>query len=433
MIGILDFGPAGNVMSVKNALAREGVECKIVTKLEGRGKKLSGIIIPGVGAFSQVGKFREKFGMELKSCGVPVLGICLGMQAFFEGSEECKGARGLAIMRGKVRKIGGKGMRLPQLGWNRVYYSGTAELFSGIPDGSYFYFANSYAANAGENAETAFFEYGNRFSAALRRGNFFGVQFHPEKSGKEGAKLLCNFAKICVEYGMDGKIIPAIDILGGKVAVLRQGKEESAKFFGSPLEAAEKMVGAGFRRVHMVDLDAAFGREQQGKILRKICEKFPELSVQWGGGLRSKEAVEIAFQSGAKKAVFGSALLSNPNLVEWAVQKFGEENVLGAIDLSGNKARVNGWVKKSEASLDDAIAAAKSCKAGGIILTSVDRDGTGRGPDIELVKAAREKWNGELIASGGIRNAKDVGEALGAGADAAIAGRAFYESKFEVC
>jgi len=198
MIGILDFGSAGNVRSVANAFARAQADAIVVKEYDAEGG-LEGLVVPGVGSFSVVPKIISALGGsgEIAKIDVPVLCICLGMQALLESSEEAKGVAGLGIVRGKVKRLAGQA-RLPQLGWNKIGLAREDPLFEGIASGEYFYFANSYAAFP-ENrddvlAET---EYGQKFASAMRRGNWWGVQFHPEKSGKAGQRLFANFAAIC--------------------------------------------------------------------------------------------------------------------------------------------------------------------------------------------------------------------------------------------
>jgi glutamine amidotransferase len=152
-----------------------------------------------VGAYSVVPKIQRSLGGKpaIGKLKMPVLCICLGLQALFEQSEESRGVEGLGVMKGSVQKIRGK-VRLPQLGWNRVKQERKSELFDGIDDGEYFYFANSYAAFPSEKKDVlCSTEYGERFASAVCRGNWFGVQFHPEKSGKAGQRLIANFAKMC--------------------------------------------------------------------------------------------------------------------------------------------------------------------------------------------------------------------------------------------
>ncbi|MFA6489864.1 MAG: imidazole glycerol phosphate synthase subunit HisH [Candidatus Micrarchaeia archaeon] len=199
MIGILDFGSAGNVKSVANAFSRAKASAKLIPKYDGEAGGLSGLVVPGVGAFSVVPKIISALGGRgsIQKIRVPVLCICLGMQSMFEGSEEAEGIGGLGIIKGDVRRLSGK-VRLPQLGWNRVEQMRDDGLFAGIPSGEYFYFANSYAAFPEDSgavlAKTA---YGQSFASAVRAGNWYGVQFHPEKSGQAGQRLISNFAGIC--------------------------------------------------------------------------------------------------------------------------------------------------------------------------------------------------------------------------------------------
>lgn len=200
----MNAGSAGNVASVANAFRRAGEDAKVVGSLASA-QGAAGLVIPGVGAFSAVKGISDALGG--KECAgkidVPVLCICLGMQALFECSEESEGD-GLFVIEGSVRKLKGD-VRLPQLGWNRVKLSVEGKLdplFSGISDGEYFYFANSFAAfPKKQEAVLGSTEYGQEFASAVRKANFWGVQFHPEKSGKAGQALIGNFASICRRLG----------------------------------------------------------------------------------------------------------------------------------------------------------------------------------------------------------------------------------------
>ena len=199
MIGILDFGSAGNVKSVANAFSRAKASAKIIKRYNGDAPGLSGLVVPGVGSFSVVPKIISALGgrRAIPKIEIPVLCICLGMQAMFERSGECEGIVGLGIIKGSVRRLSGK-VRLPQLGWNRVEQTREDGLFAGIASNEHFYFANSYAAFPEDSgallAET---RYGEKFASAVRTGNWYGVQFHPEKSGQAGQRLISNFAGIC--------------------------------------------------------------------------------------------------------------------------------------------------------------------------------------------------------------------------------------------
>ena len=201
MIGIVDFGSTGNVQSVANAFARAGETAPVIRKFDCTAK-LDGLVIPGVGSFSVVPKLVSVLGGAKKASEIriPVLCICLGMQAMLEKSEEAPGAAGLGIITGRVKRLVGK-VRLPQLGWNSVWQNGSDELFDGIEDGSYFYFANTYAAFPSvPECVIGKSRYGSEFVSAVRKGNWWGVQFHPEKSGSAGQKMIENFIGISREW-----------------------------------------------------------------------------------------------------------------------------------------------------------------------------------------------------------------------------------------
>lgn len=192
-VSLMDYG-VGNLHSIGKALERTGAAVEVVsdaTELIGA----ECIVFPGVGAFGAA-MARLKPSLEglrkTVASGVPVLGICLGMQVLFERSEESEG-EGIAAFRGDVRRLAGP--RVPHMGWNEVVHEGDP-LFEGIPKGTRFYFANSYACRPMEKVGIAETLYGDTFVSAVRRGRLCGVQFHPEKSGASGLRLLANFVGI---------------------------------------------------------------------------------------------------------------------------------------------------------------------------------------------------------------------------------------------
>jgi len=194
MLAIIDY-KAGNLTSLTNAIERLGFAYKI-TSDPNEVKRADKIIFPGQGAAGSGMKNLKEFGIinVLKNTKVPFLGICLGMQLLFEASEE-NNTKCLGILSGKVRKFQTKDLPVPQMGWNSVKFAGTSPLIKNIPNDSYFYFANSYVAEVDENTIGVGF-YGGPFTAIIQKDNFFGTQFHPEKSGEFGIKLLRNFLKL---------------------------------------------------------------------------------------------------------------------------------------------------------------------------------------------------------------------------------------------
>ena len=429
MIAILDIGSAGNIASVANALRRAGAEAKIVQRLEEAGD-FDGLVIPGVGSFSAAPKIAAAIGKKKGAAGikVPVLCICLGMQALFSRSEECIGARGMGIIPGSVRKLDG-GVRLPQLGWNRVRIEKQDPLLAGISDGEYFYFANSFAAfPKGRGAVLCSTKYGRRFASAVRKGNFWGVQFHPEKSGRAGEQVIRNFVSMCENRAA---AVPSIDVLGGKAVRLRQGRLGTEEFFGDPLALAKRYEKAGFRLIHIVDMDAVFGRGSQLALLEKIASACPLLKVQWAGGIRSVEAAKNALGRGAGRVVVGSALASSPEVVRKCTEEFGSCFVWASLDFSGKppKMMVKGWKEKSSLGLEEAVKLAEKCKVGGLVISAVDADGMQEGPSLDLLAKARKATCMPILLAGGMRTPKDVKAAAALGANGAILGRALYDRR----
>ncbi|MBT5016314.1 imidazole glycerol phosphate synthase subunit HisH [Candidatus Peregrinibacteria bacterium] len=191
MITIIDY-QAGNLRSVTNALDRLGESYKITDDpvIVARAEK---VIFPGVGAAEPAMKILREKGLDkvLRKLKVPVLGICLGMQLLFEESAEGD-VSCLGVIPGKVKLL--KNPKVPQIGWNAVKWA-NSDLTKNIPNESYFYFVNSYVAPLGEETSGISF-YGEMFSSVVQKENFYGVQFHPEKSGKVGLKLLANFLSL---------------------------------------------------------------------------------------------------------------------------------------------------------------------------------------------------------------------------------------------
>lgn len=189
---ILDYG-VGNLFSLKRALEEFGLEVSIGTELEGK----DAVFLPGVGGFTPASKrikgLREGLLRGVED-GLMLFGICLGMQLLFKESEEGEG-EGLGIFEGKVRRFP-KGLKVPHMGWNTISIEGEGMLLDGIGEGSWFYFAHSYyCETAGQIlAET---DYGVKFASIVKKGNVVGTQFHPERSGLNGRRLLSNFVRMC--------------------------------------------------------------------------------------------------------------------------------------------------------------------------------------------------------------------------------------------
>lgn len=196
MIAIVDY-QAGNITSVKKALDALGVD-SVVTSQAKSIARADKIMLPGVGHFAAT-QMLDRTGMKaaIQSAierGVPFLGICVGMQWMFEGSSEAPGIKGLGAFIGQCSRFAeGRGLKVPHVGWNSLEVQAGSRLMYGV--NGFVYYSHSYRAPVTDET-VAQTEYGERFSAAVERGNIFGVQFHPEKSGEPGLRVLRNFVEL---------------------------------------------------------------------------------------------------------------------------------------------------------------------------------------------------------------------------------------------
>lgn len=201
MIAIIDYN-AGNLKSVEKALLYLEQECEITRDFH-RIETADKVILPGVGAFGdamdQLKKYElDKVIREVTAAGTPFLGICLGLQLLFEGSDESQGVEGLHILDGQILRIPDQpGLKIPHIGWNSLTLQNDGRLFEGIEENPYVYFVHSYYLKAkDENIVKATAEYSTTIHASVEQGNVFACQFHPEKSGKVGLSILNNFAEL---------------------------------------------------------------------------------------------------------------------------------------------------------------------------------------------------------------------------------------------
>lgn len=192
-ITIFDYG-VGNLHSIKNGLERAGAGVKVTSDVD-QILNAECVVLPGVGAFGKAMDAIDPIKADLLkrlNDGMPALGVCLGMQLLFERSSESTGG-GIGFIKGDCPKLKLKMGKVPQIGWNSVQFLRDDELFVGIPQGSYFYFANSYVTRPTENVSIATTEYGTAFPSVIKKKNVYGTQFHPEKSDVVGLRMLANF------------------------------------------------------------------------------------------------------------------------------------------------------------------------------------------------------------------------------------------------
>ena len=197
-VAIFDYG-AGNIFSLKNSFEKAGATVDVITNFDGH-NNYSGLLLPGVGNFDpaikSISQNSQRKFQDFVQNTTPVLGICLGMEMFFEKSEEGK-EQGLGVIDGEV-VILPSSMKVPHMGWNDLEIKKPSKILEGVDDGSWVYFVHSYRAKPISNdVITAESDYGIKVPAVVEKDNFFGTQFHPEKSGSVGKIMINNFLDVC--------------------------------------------------------------------------------------------------------------------------------------------------------------------------------------------------------------------------------------------
>jgi len=204
-IAILDYG-MGNLRSVEKALEHVGCGGAITHDAD-RVRGADGVILPGVGAFPKAMERVHELGLdallrERLDAGVPVLGICLGLQLLFDSTSENEGASGIGTLEGPVEPLRAPGLKMPHIGWSPVRWERPSQLTEGLENETPFYFVHTFAPRpADKDVILGTAGYGERFVCAVARPPLYGVQFHPEKSSSSGLRLLENFAGICASVG----------------------------------------------------------------------------------------------------------------------------------------------------------------------------------------------------------------------------------------
>ncbi len=229
-------------------------------------------------------------------------------------------------------------------------------------------------------------------------------------------------------------LYPAIDILGGNAVRLVKGDFEAKKVYDEdPLSAAQGWVADGARALHVVDLDGA--RSGQPVNLAHLSRIASELGVpvQYGGGLRSLEAIALALDAGAWRVILGTAAFTDPALLQSALQAHGPDRVLVSVDVRGGRVATAGWTESTEPSTAAVLERLHESGVRRLVYTNVDRDGMLEGPDIDEVKGITSSTDAEVIYSGGIGDISDLHELSRVDALAGvIVGKALYEERFTV-
>jgi glutamine amidotransferase/cyclase len=519
MISLLDYG-AGNVRSLRNAIHALGFE---LTEIERPADilKAEHLIFPGVGAFGAAMERLHSLGYveplkEYLAAGRPYLGICIGLQTLFEGSDESPGVAGLGLIPGQIRRFDEPSLSVPHMGWNGVRVERPSPLFADY-QGEKFYFVHSYRAEPSvQNADwrLATTDYGQPFLSAVQRGQVAAVQFHPEKSGAVGLKLLKHFLTgdervlsgeaLFIEQlkaeptRFAKRIIACLDVRtndqgdlvvtkGDQYDVREKGAGGDVRNLGKPVDLAQRYYEEGADEVTFLNITAFrdFPLDDQPmlEVLRRTSERvFVPLTI--GGGIRAftdgqgrhNSALDVAhayFRSGADKVSIGSDAVETvlevlarggkdgTSSIEQIARVYGNQAVVISIDprrvyvdspaatrhftvetvTPGPNGERFCWfqctVKGGREGRDlDVVELARVCEdlgAGEILVNSIDRDGTGAGFDLDLIRAVRGAVRIPVIASSGAGRVEHFSEVFAAtDVEAALAAGIFHRREVPI-
>jgi 1-(5-phosphoribosyl)-5-[(5-phosphoribosylamino)methylideneamino] imidazole-4-carboxamide isomerase/N-(5'phosphoribosyl)anthranilate isomerase len=227
------------------------------------------------------------------------------------------------------------------------------------------------------------------------------------------------------------ELLPAVDVADGKAVRLTQGKAGSETNYGSPIEAAKTWMEAGAEWIHLVDLDAAFGRGDNRSIIQQVVDACSGVRIELSGGIRDDASLEAALMAGATRVNLGTAALENPEWTEKVILKYGEQIAVG-LDVRGTTLAARGWTKEG-GELFEVLERLEQAGCKRYVVTDVTKDGTLKGPNVELLKLVMEKTSKPVVASGGISSLEDIAalrELVPLGLEGAILGKALYANRF---
>jgi phosphoribosylformimino-5-aminoimidazole carboxamide ribotide isomerase len=229
------------------------------------------------------------------------------------------------------------------------------------------------------------------------------------------------------------QLIPAIDLMSGKIVRLTRGEAKTAKFyesqFGTPVEAAKRWSDEGAGKLHIIDLDAAFGLGNNHSVIAEVAENV-KLPIQVGGGIRSYETAEKLFQTGITQVILGALAFSDPSAIGKIQKKFGFSSVIVALDNKEGRIMVEGWKTKTAMTVDEALEKYATMGVRNFLITSITQDGMLTGPDLQTLSQATLYPNSKIIAAGGIGSIGDLAALKEIGVEGAVIGKALYEGRF---
>lgn len=230
------------------------------------------------------------------------------------------------------------------------------------------------------------------------------------------------------------ELIPAIDLIDGKCVRLTKGDYDQKKVYNEdPVAQAKEFEKMGFKRLHMVDLDGAKSHHIVNEKVLKAVTEATNLIVDFGGGIKTEDDIEKAFNAGAAMVTVGSVAVTNPKLFLGWLEKYGADKIILGADVRNGKISINGWKEDSDESLTDFLRTYVDHGIKNVLCTEISKDGTLAGPAVELYKDIMKAYpDMHLIASGGVSSTEDIMQLESEGIPAVVFGKAYYEGRIEV-
>jgi phosphoribosyl isomerase A len=227
-------------------------------------------------------------------------------------------------------------------------------------------------------------------------------------------------------------LLPAVDVAGGKAVRLTQGEAGSETSYGDPVDAAQEWIGQGAEWIHLVDLDAAFGRGNNHAVIKKVIKNTPRrVNIELSGGIRDDASLEAALATGAKRINLGTAALENPEWAAHVIAEYGEAIAVG-LDVRGTTLAARGWTQEG-GDLWQVMDRLELARCARYVVTDVTKDGTLKGPNVDLLNQVMARTDRPVIASGGVASLDDIAELrelVPHGLEGAIVGKALYAKAF---
>jgi phosphoribosyl isomerase A len=227
------------------------------------------------------------------------------------------------------------------------------------------------------------------------------------------------------------ELLPAVDVADGKAVRLTQGEAGSETDYGSPVEAALTWIEAGAEWIHLVDLDAAFGRGDNRQVISEVVASATSVKIELSGGIRDDASLEAALEAGATRINLGTAALEDPIWTARVIEKYGDAIAVG-LDVRGTTLAARGWTQEG-GDLFEVLARLEDAGCARYVVTDVTKDGTLKGPNLELLRQVMQKTSKPVVASGGISSLQDIRDLralVGDGLEGAILGKSLYAGKF---